>query len=570
MSFRAPHHNEHLNEHVNEQNEHLQNAPILKGRIALIERGSCTFQNKAVRAFNAGAIGIIFANYDDELYQPCALPHPDNHTHPDNHNHPTLMPATPIPMLCVAKRDAAMLADGMIVGMHFTRPAASIAGRAAHVPVDGAASPQRTARQHVLTGGLLQEWTRGKHTGSFVAGHVCVKVTETAEVLWRHRRCRIKRVRDGFGSALSSAKPAESNSKCGFTVRVESDERVSEVYDLELMAASDHDKMLWISGILQVVHEQESAAAPIYSGERVGGIPKGKGLGVFANGDQYMGEWDSGLEEGTTNGMLPLRNGQGVYAWRNGDLYRGEWLKGVRAGFGTLENSNGAIYQGQWLDDRISGAGIQVSSSKDKYVGTFLEGFRHGFGVLTLQDGTKRSTVYAAGIETKKAPFPHPNAAMQENLKEMSAEARSAAKKAGHQAEAAQAMCAFAEGLINQVSAATSFRASTTFANLQAPIHIPASAAASVAPSVPSTPSSIRPMGTGGPTHTYTLPRPVVLHSLHSLPRTDPAFPGSPIDDSRNTPYASMAPGAAYQVQAPGAAYQVQAPTLGVGDVQVW
>jgi hypothetical protein len=53
------------------QDQDLQNGPLLKGRIALIERGIVSFQVKAVRAFAAGAIGIVFANDEDELYQPC-------------------------------------------------------------------------------------------------------------------------------------------------------------------------------------------------------------------------------------------------------------------------------------------------------------------------------------------------------------------------------------------------------------------------------------------------------------------------------------------------------------------
>ena len=63
------------------------NVPSLKGRIALIEgylareaptifdpsgeeRGVMTLQEKASRAFAAGAIGIVFANREDKLYQP--------------------------------------------------------------------------------------------------------------------------------------------------------------------------------------------------------------------------------------------------------------------------------------------------------------------------------------------------------------------------------------------------------------------------------------------------------------------------------------------------------------------
>ena len=52
----------------------MQNATLLRGRIALIERGLCTFQEKAARAMGAGAIGIIFANSEDELYQPTVGP----------------------------------------------------------------------------------------------------------------------------------------------------------------------------------------------------------------------------------------------------------------------------------------------------------------------------------------------------------------------------------------------------------------------------------------------------------------------------------------------------------------
>ena len=59
-----------------------------------------------------------------------------------------------------------------------------------------------------------------------------------------------------------AAAPAERNSKCGFTVRVESDDQISDVYDLELMAASDHLKMQWISVILEVVKEQLASTQP--------------------------------------------------------------------------------------------------------------------------------------------------------------------------------------------------------------------------------------------------------------------------------------------------------------------
>ncbi len=519
----------------------LQNATLIKGRIVLIERGLCTFQEKAVRAYTAGAIGIIFINTEDEVYQPESAA-------------TQLQNSTPIPMLCVKKSVGAQLADGVEVAMCFSEKSPSVAispsnrSLASHQAADHFVPQQLTARQRVLVGGQLQEWTRGKHSGSYVAGDSFIQATASAEILWRGRRCRIKRVRDGFSSALSVAKPAENNSKCGFSVCVESDERVSDVYDLELMAPSEQEKMQWITGILEVVKDQMHTVAPKYSGEQSNGMPKGKGLGEYANGDQYMGEWESGFQPGTANGIVPLPHGKGVYAWRNGDLYRGDWEKGVRSGFGTLETSDGAIYQGEWKDDRRNGSGIHVSANKEKYVGTFLESFPHGPGILTQTDGVKKSMEYAAGLETHKGPYPHPNAAMQASLAEMSKDARNAAKSAAQTAGAAQELCEQAEGLIHQVSFSSGAQPPPlTFSSLQRPVQI--------ASSGPSTPGSIRPVNLEALAGASQAPQPAASSSKFRVAQPPPAaFVGSPITGTPQTPHAALDTGATF----------VQSPSLGM------
>ncbi|MCK6692216.1 MAG: M36 family metallopeptidase, partial [Thermoanaerobaculia bacterium] len=48
--------------------EEILNTSELAGKIALIDRGSCMFSLKALRAQNAGAIGVIICNYNDEQY----------------------------------------------------------------------------------------------------------------------------------------------------------------------------------------------------------------------------------------------------------------------------------------------------------------------------------------------------------------------------------------------------------------------------------------------------------------------------------------------------------------------
>ena len=49
----------------------IQNAPQVEGRLALIERGECSFVSKVIRAQAAGAVGVIVTDEDydnDELF----------------------------------------------------------------------------------------------------------------------------------------------------------------------------------------------------------------------------------------------------------------------------------------------------------------------------------------------------------------------------------------------------------------------------------------------------------------------------------------------------------------------
>ena len=48
--------------------EEIQNAEMLSGKIAFIDRGGCEFGWKVLQAQNAGAIGVIICNFDDDNY----------------------------------------------------------------------------------------------------------------------------------------------------------------------------------------------------------------------------------------------------------------------------------------------------------------------------------------------------------------------------------------------------------------------------------------------------------------------------------------------------------------------
>jgi hypothetical protein len=73
-----------------------------------------------------------------------------------------------------------------------------------------------------------------------------------------------------------------------------------------------------------------------YSGEISDGLPHGKGIYKYKNGDEYKGEFKKGMKDG--NGYYKniegeydgfwknnKKDGQGKYTFKNGDLYMGEF-----------------------------------------------------------------------------------------------------------------------------------------------------------------------------------------------------------------------------------------------------
>ena len=55
-----------------------------------------------------------------------------------------------------------------------------------------------------------------------------------------------------------------------------------------------------------------------YIGQVLNGVPDGKGIMYFNNGDRYEGEWKNNIKEG-----------RGIYYWNNGDIYEGDYKNGM-------------------------------------------------------------------------------------------------------------------------------------------------------------------------------------------------------------------------------------------------
>ena len=67
-----------------------------------------------------------------------------------------------------------------------------------------------------------------------------------------------------------------------------------------------------------------------YIGKILNGVPDGKGIMYWENGDKYDGEWKNDKMEG-----------KGIYYFNDGDIYKGEFKNGLSEGNGIFYYSNG-------------------------------------------------------------------------------------------------------------------------------------------------------------------------------------------------------------------------------------
>eukprot|EP00698_Gefionella_okellyi_P006608 TRINITY_DN15931_c0_g1_i1.p1 TRINITY_DN15931_c0_g1~~TRINITY_DN15931_c0_g1_i1.p1 ORF type:complete len:332 (-),score=59.72 TRINITY_DN15931_c0_g1_i1:14-937(-) len=111
----------------------------------------------------------------------------------------------------------------------------------------------------------------------------------------------------------------------------------------------------------------------LYAGDRDDqGRRHGKGKAILPNGDQYDGQYATGLRHGT-----------GKYTFIKGGVYEGDYLNNKRQGSGSMIYKDGSRYDGEWRNDKFNGQGSMLYANGDVYTGSFVDGKRHGFGVYT-------------------------------------------------------------------------------------------------------------------------------------------------------------------------------------------
>lgn len=122
----------------------------------------------------------------------------------------------------------------------------------------------------------------------------------------------------------------------------------------------------------------------IYSGKCKKGLANGKGEAIGK--DSYNGRFSEGLPDG-----------KGIYTWSNGDVYDGEWKNGLRHGEGTLSlkmADGDSIIAGLWEADKYTGPKpvepkVIYKASIDRYRFTKKAGVKNRVLIDFYQNGSR-------------------------------------------------------------------------------------------------------------------------------------------------------------------------------------
>ena len=123
---------------------------------------------------------------------------------------------------------------------------------------------------------------------------------------------------------------------------------------------------------------QQYKTGRIYEGEWRNDNRHGHGYELFASGNSFQGEYDTGRAQG-----------KGVYTWKSGEVYDGEWKSGAKVGYGVWKGVHGESYIGQWNDSKADGYGVHVWGDGNKYEGEWK---------LTKDDIQKKKHTWLAKV----------------------------------------------------------------------------------------------------------------------------------------------------------------------------
>lgn len=134
-----------------------------------------------------------------------------------------------------------------------------------------------------------------------------------------------------------------------------------------------------------------------YTGKCKKGLAHGKGTATGI--DSYTGKFSNGWP-----------HGRGTYIWANGDEYSGDWKEGKRSGEGKLIlklADRDSIIDGLWEDNRYLGPKpvpprVIAKSSIDRYTFKLTGGFKNRVLIDFLQNGARNTTITNLIISSSK------------------------------------------------------------------------------------------------------------------------------------------------------------------------
>ncbi|HYC44652.1 MAG TPA: hypothetical protein VED01_04110 [Burkholderiales bacterium] len=148
-----------------------------------------------------------------------------------------------------------------------------------------------------------------------------------------------------------------------------------------------------------VPRKPEFAAGYRYEGEHRDGVPHGRGVMIWPNGERYDGQWVNGERHGR-GAMVSASGYRYTGEWRqdkitgrgemispNGDRYEGDFVDGARHGRGRMQFKAGTVYDGDWRNDQMTGRGVMTWPHGDRYEGNVVNGVLSGFGEMRYADG---------------------------------------------------------------------------------------------------------------------------------------------------------------------------------------
>ncbi|VDM96271.1 unnamed protein product [Thelazia callipaeda] len=135
-----------------------------------------------------------------------------------------------------------------------------------------------------------------------------------------------------------------------------------------------------------------------YSGYWLDGKPHGRGHLVYANSNEYRGNFVDGRVEGfgkmlialesseKSSKLVPNLDTENLGKEAKFDMYTGFWLNGLLNGLAHIKFSNGDTYKGYMHNGEKHGFGVLHTSKNGEtkvYLGGWCCGMRSGYGVFT-------------------------------------------------------------------------------------------------------------------------------------------------------------------------------------------